>query len=164
VWAADDGRHEHRNVLLDEIERAPNGDFEIILSADEHPGNGCRRRRRPSLSSGTSTTGTTRRADAVDRAAFGAAAGAAPETVDPQAQWRASARRGDFAAELAASSSSARPEHEHVSPVVRQYREGGAAAAIKPVMGSFQLAPDEALVVEVEPPRGLYWSYSLGNP
>jgi hypothetical protein len=27
------------NVLLDEIELAPNGDFEIILSADEHPGN-----------------------------------------------------------------------------------------------------------------------------
>jgi hypothetical protein len=31
-------------------------------------------------------------------------------------------------------------------------------------MGSFALAPDEALVVEVEPPQGLYWSYSIGNP
>ena len=40
----------------------------------------------------------------------------------------------------------------------------GAAAENRPVIGSFQLAPDEALVVEVEPPRGLYWSYSLGNP
>jgi hypothetical protein len=40
----------------------------------------------------------------------------------------------------------------------------GAAAENRPVMGSFQLGPDEALVVEVGPPRGLYWSYSLGNP
>ena len=40
----------------------------------------------------------------------------------------------------------------------------GAAAENRPVMGSWQLGPDEALVVEVEPPHGLYWSYSLGNP
>ena len=40
----------------------------------------------------------------------------------------------------------------------------GAAAENRPVIGSFQLAPDEALVVEVEPPHGLYWSYSIGNP
>ncbi len=40
----------------------------------------------------------------------------------------------------------------------------GAAAENRPVMGSFQIAPDEALVVEVEPPEGLYWSYSIGNP
>ena len=40
----------------------------------------------------------------------------------------------------------------------------GAAAENRPVMGSFDLAPDEALVVEVEPPQGLYWSYSIGNP
>ncbi len=40
----------------------------------------------------------------------------------------------------------------------------GAAAENRPVMGSWQLGDDEALVVEVEPPKGLYWSYSLGNP
>ena len=40
----------------------------------------------------------------------------------------------------------------------------GAAAENRPVMGSFQIAPDEALIVEVEPPEGLYWSYSIGNP
>ena len=42
--------------------------------------------------------------------------------------------------------------------------ESGAAAENRPVIGSFQLGPDEALVVEVEPPQGLYWSYSIGNP
>jgi hypothetical protein len=40
----------------------------------------------------------------------------------------------------------------------------GAAAENRPVIGSWQLAPDEALVVEVTPPQGLYWSFSLGNP
>ncbi len=40
----------------------------------------------------------------------------------------------------------------------------GAAAENRPVIGSFQLEPDEALVVEVTPPTGLYWSYSIGNP
>ena len=40
----------------------------------------------------------------------------------------------------------------------------GAAAENRPVIGSWALEPDEALLIEVEPPRGLYWSYSLGNP
>ena len=40
----------------------------------------------------------------------------------------------------------------------------GAAAENRPVIGSWEIAPDEALVVEVSPPQGLYWSYSLGNP
>jgi hypothetical protein len=40
----------------------------------------------------------------------------------------------------------------------------GAAAENRPVIGSFELGPDEALMVEVTPPEGLYWSYSLGNP
>ncbi len=40
----------------------------------------------------------------------------------------------------------------------------GAAAENRPVIGSWELAPDEALVIEVSPPEGLYWSYSLGNP
>ena len=39
----------------------------------------------------------------------------------------------------------------------------GAAAENRPVIGSWKLAPDEALIIEVTPPEGLYWSYSLGN-
>ena len=39
----------------------------------------------------------------------------------------------------------------------------GAAAENRPVIGSWKLAPDEALVIEVTPPEGLYWSFSLGN-
>jgi hypothetical protein len=39
----------------------------------------------------------------------------------------------------------------------------GAAAENRPVIGSWKLAPDEALIIEVTPPEGLYWGYSLGN-
>ncbi len=40
----------------------------------------------------------------------------------------------------------------------------GAAAENKPVIGRWELGADEALILEVEPPEGVYWSYSLGNP
>jgi hypothetical protein len=39
----------------------------------------------------------------------------------------------------------------------------GAAAENRPVIGRWELEPDEALILEVEPPKGVYWSYSLGN-
>jgi hypothetical protein len=40
----------------------------------------------------------------------------------------------------------------------------GAAVENRPVIGRFDLALDEALIVEFEPPKGVYWSLSLGNP
>jgi hypothetical protein len=39
----------------------------------------------------------------------------------------------------------------------------GAAAENRPVIGSWAIGPDEALLMEVTPPEGLYWSFSLGN-
>ena len=32
------------------------------------------------------------------------------------------------------------------------------------MIGRWELRPDEALIVEVEPPEGIYWSFSIGNP
>jgi hypothetical protein len=40
----------------------------------------------------------------------------------------------------------------------------GAAAENRPVIGRFELEPNEALILEFEPPTGVYWSISLGNP
>ncbi|MGB8407689.1 MAG: hypothetical protein WCE30_26855 [Mycobacterium sp.] len=40
----------------------------------------------------------------------------------------------------------------------------GAAAENRPVIGRFELDADEALILEFEPPEGVYWSISLGNP
>jgi hypothetical protein len=39
----------------------------------------------------------------------------------------------------------------------------GAAAENVSVWGSWDLGPDQALVIEVPPPEALYWSVSLGN-
>ena len=40
----------------------------------------------------------------------------------------------------------------------------GAAAENRPVIGRFELEADQALLLEFEPPQGVYWSISLGNP
>lgn len=40
----------------------------------------------------------------------------------------------------------------------------GGAAENRPVIGKYQLADDEALILEVEPPEGVYWSFAIGNP
>lgn len=42
--------------------------------------------------------------------------------------------------------------------------EMGAAAENRPVIGRFELETDQALILEVQPPVGVYWSISLGNP
>jgi hypothetical protein len=39
----------------------------------------------------------------------------------------------------------------------------GAAAENRPVIGAWRLGSDEALLVDVTPPIGLYWSLSIGN-
>ena len=44
------------------------------------------------------------------------------------------------------------------------YTAIGAAAENRPVIGRWELGCDEALILEVEPPQGVYWSFSLGNP
>lgn len=40
----------------------------------------------------------------------------------------------------------------------------GAAAENRPVIGRFELDAEQALILEFEPPKGVYWSLSLGNP
>ena len=158
------------NVLLDEIELAPNGDFEIVLVGRRAPGQldaDCGRRhaaRRPPL---LLRLGDRGRVVAVDRAAVRSAAGAHAVGADRSAA--AMARQlvalGDFVeANLDFFLQFATPEAPNTFNPPFDGTAMGAAAENRPVIGSFRLAPDEALVVEVEPPQGLYWSYSIGNP
>ena len=56
----------------------------------------------------------------------------------------------------------AAPANGFLPPIDRSAM--GAAAENRPVIGRWELGPDEALILEVEPPQGVYWSYSLGNP
>ena len=157
------------NVLLDEIELAPNGDFEMILSADEHPGNW--------LKIADNATQLVVRHFFYDwdtevasslsiEKLSGPPPAAASAPVDPQvAMARQLVALGDFVeANLDFFLQFARPENPNSFNPPFDGTAMGAAAENRPVIGSWQLAPDEALVVEVEPPQGLYWSYSLGNP
>jgi hypothetical protein len=54
------------------------------------------------------------------------------------------------------------PANDFIPPM--DMSEMGAAAENRPVIGRFELNPGEALILEVEPPVGVYWSISLGNP
>lgn len=72
---------------------------------------------------------------------------------------------GDFVADNLAfflQFGAAAPPNGFLPPIDRT--DMGAAAENRPVIGRWELGPDEALIVEVEPPQGLYWSLSIGNP
>jgi hypothetical protein len=53
------------------------------------------------------------------------------------------------------------PVNGFMPPIDRS--DMGAAAENRPVIGRYELEPDEALILEVKPPQGVYWSYSVGN-
>jgi len=157
------------NVLLDEIQLDPNGDFEIVLSADEHEGNW--------MAIADDATQLVVRhffydwtTEVASSLSIERLSGPPPapraEPVDPQAAMaRQLVALGDFVeANLDFFLQFARPEQPNTFNPPFDGTAMGAAAENRPVIGSFRLAPDEALVVEVEPPQGLYWSYSLGNP
>jgi hypothetical protein len=157
------------NVLLDEIELAPNGDFEIILSADEHSGNWLQiaddatqlvvRHFFYDWDTEVPSSLSIERLSAVSPVV-------ASDAIDPRAAMaRQLVALGDFVeANLDFFLQFARPENPNTFNPPFDGTAMGAAAENRPVIGSFQLGPDEALVVEVEPPQGLYWSYSIGNP
>lgn len=158
------------NVLLDEIELAPNGDFEIVLSADEHPGNWM-----PMAEDATQLVVRHFFYDwdrevasslSIERLAGPPTNGAGADPVDVRAALaRQLVALGDFVeANLDFFLQFATPEQPNTFNPPFDGTAMGAAAENRPVIGSFRLAPDEALVVEVEPPQGLYWSYSIGNP
>jgi hypothetical protein len=157
------------NVLLDELDLGPDGEVELILSADHHDGNWL-----PIAENATALVvrhffydWDTEVASSLSIERIGRA-GEKPAhaPVDPRA---AVARQlialGDFVvANLDFFLQFSRPETPNTFLPPLDGTAMGAAAENRPVIGSWQLAPDEALLVEVAPPQGLYWSYSLGNP
>ncbi len=157
------------NCLLDELELGPSGEVELILSAAPHEGNW--------LPIGEDATGLVVRHFFYDWDTEVASSlhiervGAAREkTSRPPEDPRAVVARqlvalGDFVlANLDFFLQFSRPEAPNTFLPPLDGTAMGAAAENRPVIGSWELAPDEALLVEVTPPQGLYWSYSLGNP
>ena len=156
------------NALVDELEVGPDGDFEVVLSAEERDGNWLR-------IEGAHPTLTVRHffydwdnevPSSLHIERLGDRAEAAGSRVAPDvAVSRQLVALGDFVNDnlrFFLQFGAAAPPNGFLPPIDRTAI--GAAAENKPVIGRWELGPDEALILEVVPPDGVYWSYSLGNP
>jgi len=156
------------NALVDELVTDGDGNFEVVLSAAEHDGNwmpidGAH----PTLTVrhffydwDTETSSSLRIERIGDPVRH--------EAVDVDSDVVVSRQLvalGDFVhdnLDFFLQFGAAPPPNGFLPPIDRTAI--GAAAENKPVIGRWELDPDQALILEVEPPQGVYWSYSLGNP
>jgi hypothetical protein len=156
------------NELVDELEVDRDGNFEVILSSDQHDGNWMRiEGDHPTLAVrhffydwDTEVPSRLR----IER--LGDPVGIRRQAVDPDiAVSRQLVALGDFVhdnLQFFLQFGGAAPPNGFLPPIDRSAM--GAAAENRPVIGRWELDPDEALILEVGPPEGVYWSYSLGNP
>jgi len=158
------------NVLLDELDLGPDGELELTLSAERQDGNWL-----PIADDATILVvrhffydWDTEVASSLSIERVGGdgrGSGGRPAADPREVVARQLIAMGDFVvANLEFFLQFSRPETPNTFLPPLDGTAMGAAAENRPVIGSFQLEPDEALVVEVTPPSGLYWSYSLGNP
>jgi hypothetical protein len=156
------------NALVDELVTDGDGNFEVVLSADQHDGNwmpidGAH----PTLTVrhffydwDTETPSSLRIERIGDPVRH--------EAVDVDSDVVVSRQLvalGDFVhdnLDFFLQFGAAPPPNGFLPPIDRT--SIGAAAENKPVIGRWELDPEQALILEVEPPQGVYWSYSLGNP
>ena len=157
------------NLLLDELDLGPDGEVDLILSAQEHEGNWL-----PLAEDASNLVirhffydWDTEVASSLSMERIGPAADRSSRpTEDPRAVVaRQIVALGDFVVgNLEFFLQFSQPETPNTFLPPLDGTGMGAAAENRPVIGSWQLAPGEALLLEVPPPDGLYWSYSLGNP
>ncbi len=156
------------NALIDDFDLGPDGEFEVILSAQPQEGNWI-----PLVEHATmlvirhffydwehEVPASLSIEPLSDRSLL-----AESPPVDPRtALARQVIALGDFVEDnLRFFMDLARPEAPNTFLPPFDGTAMGAAAENRPVIGSWKLAPDEALVIEVTPPEGVYWSFSLGN-
>jgi hypothetical protein len=156
------------NELVDELEMDADGNFDVVLSAEERTGNWMR-------IEGDHPTLTVRHffydwntevPSMLHIERLGGPVEAKRSTVESDvALSRQLVALGDFVhdnLQFFLQFGGAAPPNGFLPPIDRTAI--GAAAENKPVIGRWELGHDEALILEVEPPEGVYWSYSLGNP
>jgi hypothetical protein len=156
------------NELVDELDVDADGNFEVVLSPDERPDNWMR-------IEGDHPTLTVRHffydwdaevASSLHIERLGDAVDTKGDSLDPAATVsRQLVALGDFVHDNLAfflQFGAAAPPNGFLPPIDRT--DIGAAAENRPVIGRWELHSDEALIVEVEPPEGIYWSFSIGNP
>lgn len=159
------------NIVADDLDLGPDGRFEIVLSATPQPGNWM------ALSEASSSVVVRQffydwntelpaslTIDCLDPAPP-AAAGA--DVLSPAGLARQLLALGEFVDSSVSFwldvEEGGRAQGVNVfRPPVNRTDIGGAAENVT-VWGSWELADDEALLIEVRPPEALYWSVSLGN-
>ncbi len=155
------------NCLVDDLEVDAGGNFEVVLSADERQGNWMRvEGDHPTLvvrhffydwdSEKPSSLQIERIGDEVEPKDRSVAADVAVS--------RQIHALGEFVHDnlkFFLDFNAGPPANAFMPPIDRS--DIGAAAENRPVIGRYELGPDDALILEVEPPKGVYWSYSLGN-
>ena len=163
-----DGIAATANCLVDDLAVDSDGNFDAILSADEHEGNWLR-------IAGDRPTLTVRNFfydwDAESPASLRIERVGTP--IDPighrvEAEVLVARQLhalGEFVYDNLKFflDFGAMPQANGFAPPM-DMTEMGAAAENRPVIGRFELEPDEALILELPPPTGVYWSISLGNP
>ena len=159
------------NELVDELEMDADGNFEVTLSPSKQPGRAGNwmpiEGEHPTLAVrhffydwDTEVASSLR----IER--LGDAVATASRRIDPDvALTRQLGALGDFVTDNLAfflQFGAAPPPNGFLPPIDRTAI--GAAAENRPVIGRWELRADEALIVEVQPPQGIYWSFSIGNP
>jgi hypothetical protein len=156
------------NALVDELDADADGNFEVVLSAEEREGNWMRiDGPHPTLTvrhffydwdtETPSSLQIERISEPMQRTA--------PVVDRDSVVSRQLVALGDFVhdnLDFFLRFGEAAPPNGFLPPIDRTAI--GAAAENKPVIGRWELGADEALILEVEPPQGVYWSFSLGNP
>ncbi|MCP3811087.1 DUF1214 domain-containing protein [Mycobacteriaceae bacterium Msp059] len=163
-----DGMAGTANRLVDELEVDADGNFEAILSADEHKGNWLQLAGdhptltvRNFLYDWDSETVATLQIERI---------GDEVEPTDRSVDLDVSVARQLFALgefvydnlKFFLDFGAMAEANGFVPPM--DMSSMGAAAENRPVIGRFELDPDQALILEFTPPEGVYWSISLGNP
>jgi hypothetical protein len=156
------------NALVDELDTDDDGNFEVVLSAEQHDGNWMRiDGPHPTLTvrhffyDWDTETPSSLRIERIGDPIAGAVPAADRDTLVS----RQLVALGDFVhdnLDFFLRFGEAAPPNGFLPPIDRTAI--GAAAENKPVIGRWELGPEEALILEVAPPEGVYWSLSLGNP
>jgi hypothetical protein len=156
------------NALVDELDTDDDGNFEVALSAEQHEGNWMRiDGPHPTLTvrhffyDWDTETPSSLRIERIGDPIAGTAPVADRDTLVS----RQLVALGDFVhdnLDFFLRFGEAAPPNGFLPPIDRTAI--GAAAENKPVIGRWELGPEQALILEVAPPEGIYWSLSLGNP
>ena len=160
------------NVLLDELDLGPGGEVELTSRPSATRATGCRSPRTPRIlvvrhffydwdTEVASSLSIERIGGGTPGGPAGAAAGRPAGGGGAPAD-RARRLRGRPTSSSSSSSPGPRRRTRFLPPL--DGTAMGAAAENRPVIGSFELGPDEALVVEVTPPDGPLLELLAGEP